>query len=451
MGEFNLADLLADPNEGRQETHYNISELCIGDKKIKLGSFQVSEIYHSFSIALALYALQQMLFEAPVPFVVNYKDFASPPPQNVLKTGLDETSTAFVNYFTIYNGMMVTVCMMNGVLMVTAYAESESAGLEFFKTLENKIKTCNFYRGKCLHFSGEEIEFVKTPTTRWDDVIIDSELKREVQLNTENFFQNSEYRKLKLYKRGIILHGPPGTGKTSIVRAIFSSLDTPDQITKVYLTNEVFDRVDMSTFFKTLKYLLPAVVVFEDIDLIGGNRNQQRSRVIGSLLNHMDGVDKVTEPLVIIGTTNDLEALDDALRNRPARFDRCLRVGLPKPDEIKQFYSKLAGIEASRELIALSEGFTGAHIEETVNTAFMLALRDGAKREDLTSDVILQMLVTAAKFISKNFSLDIKNNHVGFGAKQTSRDDDDDDFYPPEPPASPFDLSPRDYPNSGSK
>lgn len=429
------------------DTKYTIPEMIVNGRQIKLGSFKVTEAYASFSIPLALYALQQMITEVGVEFVVAIDDFAASPRQQIIRTDTDTTATAFVDYFTLYKGMLLTCQLAHGILAVTIYANSEVAATTFFKDLTEKIRTCNFYKGKCLYFTGNEIDFKKTPDTKWDDVIVEPDLRKEISLNVESFFSNVEYRKMKLHKRGIILYGPPGTGKTSIVRAIFSTLEGTG-VTRVYLTNETFYSMDMSTFFKTLQYLLPAVVVFEDIDLIGMDRNISRSRVIGGLLNHLDGVDKLSEPLVVIGTTNDLSALDEALRNRPSRFDRCLEVPAPKPDQVKQLYKKLTGINIPNVIVTISEGFTGAHIEETVKTAYMLLIAEGKTKDSIKNDELIKNLVIAAKYIAKSFSLNkASTKPTGFGAGTKKREDEDGGgLEADEVPANP--LEGLDPPNS---
>ena len=450
MGDFldRVIGLIDDPPKSPPpQPQFNISHLTVGEHKIQLGAFKVVENFSSFTVPLALYAMHQIVQDSKTPFVVHYKDFSSPPTQHLIKTDINVSSTVFLDYFSIIDGMMVTVQMVQGILIVTAYADSEVSGTAFFTKLQNKIKQHNFYKGKCLYFGGDEIDFVKPPTTSWDDVIAEDDLKAEVRLNAQEFF-NQSYRKLNLFKRGIILHGPPGTGKTSIVKAVFSALEGKG-VTRVYLTNETFGRMEMSTFFKALSYLLPAVVVFEDIDLIGGSRHTARSRVIGALLNHMDGVDKITEPLVTIGTTNDLEALDEALRNRPARFDRCLEVPIPKGDQISQFYSKLTGLPPSKQLVSLSEGFTGSHIEETVNTAYMMVIQAGLEKESVEPVVLQRFLIQAVKHIRRNFPQGTSGSDgpVGFNRKKKSDEGaeveyNDDDF--PLPTAAP---DPADFPN----
>jgi hypothetical protein len=452
MPKDKLKELLGIEDEttaGLEDTKYTIPEMSVGGRKIKLGSFKVTEAYASFSIPLALYALQQMITDIGVDFVVAIDDFAASPRQQIIKTDTNSTATAFVDYFTIYKGMLLTCQLAHGVLAVTIYADSELAATSFFADLTEKIRTCNFYKGKCLYFTGNEIDFKKTPDTGWDDVIVEDDLRKEIHLNVESFFSNEEYRKMKLYKRGIILYGPPGTGKTSIVRAIFSRLEGAG-VTRVYLTNETFYSMDMSTFFKTLQYLLPAVVVFEDIDLIGADRNQSRSRVIGGLLNHLDGVDKQSEPLVVIGTTNDLSALDEALRNRPSRFDRCLEVPAPKPEQVAQLYKKLTGFEVPKGIVSLSEGFTGAHIEETVKTAYMLSLADGKLKDDITHDELLKNLILAAKYIAKSFPIANKatTKPAGFGAG--TKKHSDDDYSEDATIADKFDPDNLDPPNAGN-
>ena len=390
----------------------------VNGHRIRLGSFKITEIYQGLGISLSLYALQQMLTaKGKVNFLVGFSDFSAPPQQRMIKTDLNKSEPVFVDYFTIYNDVLLTVQINQGVLAVSAYADNEEAAKTFFSDLTKQIRYNNFYRGKCLYFTGSEIEFKATPDITWDDVVVDEDLKNEMRLNVTQFFANEEFRKMKINKRGIILWGPPGTGKTSVVRAIFAELANT-KITRLYLTNETFNRMDMSEFFSTIHHLLPAILVFEDIDLIGGDRGTARSRVIGALLTHLDGVDKLEEPMVVIGTTNDLDALDDALRNRPARFDRIIEVPAPKPEAAALLYKKLTGLDVPKRLIDMSDGFTGAHIEEAVKTAYMLSMDGGKKKIEVLPNELLKNLVTAIKYIIKSFPLKKKApDGSGFGIR----------------------------------
>jgi hypothetical protein len=343
---------------------------------VQLGSFRIYRVFTSFAIPLALYACQRLLLGRKVGALMSFEDFSAPPPQQVVQTDVEKHETVFANYLARLDGILVACLQKNEGLMVVAYSPSEEAAIKFFEDLDREISVSNIYRGKCLYFSGQGIEFKPTPPTQWDDLILERRLKDEILLNTANFLVSKELHKKGILKRGLILHGPPGTGKTTVVRAVFRLLEGTE-VTRIYVTSEAFTHMGMDQFFQMVKHVLPAIVVFEDIDLIGPSRHIRRGGAIGTLLTHLDGVDKVTAPLVVMGTTNDFESVDEALTNRPARFDRVLEIPRPTAAEIRIFYRRLGGFDPDERLVSASEGFTGAHIEEVVKTSQMMAVQAG--------------------------------------------------------------------------
>jgi len=230
----------------------------------------------------------------------------------------------------------------------------------------------NFYRGKKIEFS-RRIRFLDVKDRSWDSIVLDAETKREIKANTVDFLRRSEeWGKYGIpLKRGILLAGEPGTGKTIICRALMSgaggitcittngySLDDDDYVTELYELAE-----DLS----------PSIVFIEDIDLIGQNRMEygyMRGSALLSLLSEMDGVEEQRE-VVTIATTNCLETLDKALSQRPARFDRVIKLTRPATEQRRELVHRLCEKipigEALEEYIATrAENCTPAQLQEIV-------------------------------------------------------------------------------------
>jgi len=347
-----------------------------GGRAIQLGCSHVHRTFTSYAASLAQYANQKLCVKRGATALMAFEDFSSAPAQEFIQTDVDKRETVFANYMAKLPDIMVSCTHTPMGLKVTAYAQNEKDASKYFDDLDSEIWTSNFYRGKCLYFSSEGIEFKATPEVKWDDVILSKELKDEILLNTAEFLGTRALHAKGLLKRGMILHGPPGTGKTTVARALFKLLEHTGT-TRAYLTSEAFERFSMTEFFKMARYLLPALVVFEDLDLIGTSRRIARGGVIGSLLTQLDGVDKMRAPMVVMGTTNDMSAIDEALSNRPSRFDRLLLIPAPAPDEIRAFYRSMGGYDPGDKVIEASIGFTGSHIEEVVKTSMMLSERVG--------------------------------------------------------------------------
>lgn len=406
---------------------------------VQLGSFRIYRVYTSFAIPLALYACQKLLLKRKVAALMSFEDFSAPPSQQVIQTDVGKHETVFANYLARLDGLLVACLQKNEGLVVIAYSPSEETALKFFEDLDLEISASNIYRGKCLYFSGQGIDFKPTPSTSWDDLILAQRLKDEILLNTANFLLSTTLHKKGILKRGLILHGPPGTGKTTVVRAVFRLLEGTDT-TRIYVTSEAFTHMGMDQFFQMVKHVLPAIVVFEDIDLIGPSRHIRRGGVIGTLLTHLDGVDKVTAPLVVMGTTNDFESVDEALTNRPARFDRVLEVPKPTAAEIRLFYRRLGGFEPDGRLVSASEGFTGAHIEEVVKTAQMMAVQAGDGED--TARFILEAVQTVRQSFGGSTQVGFrprKQPEPGFPTGVPEEWLEQPEIMPPPPPFDPLD------------
>jgi SpoVK/Ycf46/Vps4 family AAA+-type ATPase len=362
------------------------------------GLYSTKVTYSGLMNPICKYSItKQLQASANKPLFLTGGKYSDGPLDTEIQTDVNKTETVYSNLTAIYDDKIIKCQDDYGDFTVACYSKNKQATKDYIKEVKSKMLTDNQYRGKFLFFSSASgITFRENPEVEWDNVILDENHKKEILLNTASFLTNDKYRKMGLNQRGLILHGPPGTGKTMVVKSLFSSLDEKN-ITRVYASADSFPYAEsMTELFDFLKFAGKSILAFEDMDLISPDRNANQGRkILGSLLNNLDGLRKKEEPLVVIGTTNDLAIMDEALANRPSRFDRKINIGLPKEAEIKKFYKCFTGTDVSDEIIAMSSGFAGAHIKEVVNTAKLLSVD--------TETEINDNLNTACSIIKNNF------------------------------------------------
>lgn len=168
-------------------------------------------------------------------------------------------------------------------------------------------------------------------------------------------------------KKGVLFYGPPGTGKTHTIHFLASQL--PNHTTFLVPAEQMGA---LSIYLQWARFLQPAIVVLEDVDLIARARKDMRSAceetALNQLLNEMDGLREDARILFIL-TTNDPESLESALTSRPGRIDQAIEFPLPGDDERRRLIELYRGnLVLSSEVLSLlvlrTEGGSGAFIKE---------------------------------------------------------------------------------------
>ena len=230
----------------------------------------------------------------------------------------------------------------------------------------------NLYRGKKIEFSGR-IRFLDIKDRSWDSIVLDGETKAEIKANTVGFLRRSgEWSRYGIpLRRGILLAGEPGMGKTIICKALMAEAGG---ITCITTNGYALDDDDYVTeLYELAQDLSPSIVFIEDIDLIGQSRVEfgyQRGPALLSLLSVMDGVEEQKE-VVTIATTNCLETLDKALSERPSRFDRVIKLTRPSIEQRRELVRSLCGkiplnADTKEYLARRADNCTPAQLQEIV-------------------------------------------------------------------------------------
>ncbi len=230
---------------------------------------------------------------------------------------------------------------------------------------------------------------VETPNVKWSDVGDLEKVKQELREAVEWPLKYPDaFKRMGITPpKGILLYGPPGTGKTLLAKAVateseanFIQVKGPSLLSMWVGKSEEGVRKT----FERARQVAPCIIFFDEIDALAARRGLETGtkvteRVLNQLLAEMDGIEELTN-VVVIGATNRPDMLDPAIL-RPGRFDRVLLV--PPPDkkgrlEILKIHTRnmpLAKDVNLEELAEKTEGYVGADLEALAREAAMLALR----------------------------------------------------------------------------
>ena len=251
---------------------------------------------------------------------------------------------------------------------------------------------------------------------KFDDVAGEDEAKENLTEVVNYLHDPSKYQEIGAsMPKGILLVGPPGTGKTMLAKAVAGEANVPFFSMSGSEFVEMFVGMSASKvrdLFKQAKEKAPCIVFIDEIDAIGQKRsggqyggNDEREQTLNQLLTEMDGFEG-NNGVIILAATNRPESLDPAL-TRPGRFDRRVPVELPDlkgREAILQVHAKKIKVAEDvdfNKIARMASGASGAELANIVNEAALRAVRDG-RRFATQADLEESIEVVIAGYQKKN-------------------------------------------------
>ncbi len=239
---------------------------------------------------------------------------------------------------------------------------------------------------------------------KFSDVAGEDEAKENLAEVVDYLHNPNKYKEIGAsMPKGILLVGPPGTGKTMLAKAVAGESNVPFFSMSGSEFVEMFVGMGASKvrdLFKQAKEKAPCIVFIDEIDAIGQKRdgrvggNDEREQTLNQLLTEMDGFEENTG-VIILAATNRPESLDPAL-TRPGRFDRRVPVELPDlkgREEILKVHAKKVKLDPNVDfgkIARMASGASGAELANIINEAALRAVRDGHRyvtQEDLEESI----------------------------------------------------------------
>lgn len=305
----------------------------------------------------------------------------------------------------------------NGTGDIICYAATNKKAEFILKDIEKYVKENNVFRKSKLRninifqASFDEVNYSKEHTL--DNYYYSDTIKKLFYKEIIGLLENNEeYLKMGITKRGFILHGRPGTGKTTLGYIICNLLSN---YSVVWITPEMIAENGIGSIkllYKIAEYITPCVIILEDLDLYAQDRSNMVGGVsIGSLMNILDGVNTVKN-CITIGTTNKISVLETALKNRPGRFDRIVEItGLNKELRRKMlkkhFNSYKKEDKVIEHMVKKTDDWTGAELQELINTININMLQQ--KNKKITIDKVNKAFETMSQF-----GIGLPSEHFGF-------------------------------------
>jgi ATPase family associated with various cellular activities (AAA) len=249
------------------------------------------------------------------------------------------------------------------------------------------MRVHDVYRGQVLSFTESEhhgnglVSFLPRPAVTAQDVVLPGGVLESIEQHIIGVAGWS--RELldagQHLKRGLLLHGPPGTGKTHTVRYLTARLAGS---TVILLTGRSIRFIDAAAALA--RRLQPSMVVLEDVDLVATDRDYtpDGNPLLFSLLDAMDGIGADADVTFVL-TTNRADILETALADRPGRVD--LAIEIPRPDagcreRLFRLYVRDLALEADLEpVVAGTEGVTASFVKEMIRRTVLASLRAGER------------------------------------------------------------------------
>lgn len=267
-------------------------------------------------------------------------------------------------------------------------------------------RRANPLRGRKLFANGTLIE--GRPEVERGRLFLPEVVRQRLDFALRRFVSPATARLAALGVRqraGLILAGPPGTGKSTLGKELVETLAT----SLLWITpGDLSEANDVREAYEIARWLAPTVVFLEDLDLVAESRERgNRGSMLGQLMNELDG-GAGDHPVLTIATTNRLEVVEQAVSNRPGRFDQILEIG--PPDSVSRrgmLVHRLRNADLAEDLLdwscGLLEGATGAEIEEVANSALAAAVFEegaGESRPLITRSHLEEALERVSRHIA---------------------------------------------------
>ncbi len=254
-------------------------------------------------------------------------------------------------------------------------AESQEAVSEFLESYHRAHWNRNRHGACVLSYSGEKMEEFRK--MKWEDIYLPNNMLNEIRSEIDIFFKSEKaYKEHSLdWKRGLMLAGRPGNGKTAICRAIATNSKVP--VIYCALDSDDMFRI-LHRVEKTIKANSPCIVIFEDADTLGSNEALR-----SAMLNLLDGL-FTSNGVLTIASTNAPEKLDEAFTGRPSRFDSFYIIGDPEGKERLQILLRRLGDNGKKlptkqlkEVCKQMGGLSAACVQEIAVCALLASLKAG--------------------------------------------------------------------------
>ena len=273
--------------------------------------------------------------------------------------------------------------------------------------------------------SNAKVYVQSTNGIKFTDVAGEDEAKENLTEIVDYLHNPEKYKEIGAQMpKGLLLVGPPGTGKTMLAKAVAGEANVPFFSMSGSEFVEMFVGMGASKvrdLFKQAKEKAPCIVFIDEIDAIGKKRdgqmggNDEREQTLNQLLTEMDGFEG-NNGVIILAATNRPESLDPAL-TRPGRFDRRVPVELPDlkgREEILKVHAKKIRLEGPvdfNRVARMASGASGAELANIVNEAALRAVRDGRKGAT-QADLEESIEVVIAGYQKKNAILTAEEKRI---------------------------------------
>jgi hypothetical protein len=288
-----------------------------------------------------------------------------------------------------------------GQLVLEVLAAERAVAEQLLASLRAAIRKRNVYRGHVVSLSSERqqlrVRFHQLAPVAHDQIILPPGLLDRIERHTVGFAAHADRLRAagRHLKRGLLLHGAPGTGKT--LTAMYLAARMPER-TVLLITGRAMGLIEQACAMA--RALEPATVVLEDVDLIAEERTQNTScaPLLFELLNQMDGLADDADLLFVL-TTNRPDLLEPALAARPGRIDQAIEVPLPDATcrgRLFDLYARGLTVRAPIDrYVERTAGASAAFIRELLRKAALFAADDGGELaiEDRHLDAAMHEMV----------------------------------------------------------